>query len=275
MTGLWNDLLDCLDLAPAGANAHEGSSQQLEYRRLFGGQLLAQFACAAQLAAPGKALKSLHTQFLREGRTGEPVVYRSEVAQQGRTFAAVRLTAHQERGVVAVANASLHTWEEGSDRQTTEPVPPLPGPEHAVELGLLPWESRAAADLDTPKSEPAEYALWTRIPPASHTFAPALLAYATDLTAIGTALRPVEGVTQADAGLAFTSAVTSHTVWLHRPFTTGDWLLLRQHSPLAAHGRSFARGDVLTRDGSLLASYAQEALLRFPPREASSVPQDQ
>ncbi|MGC9542160.1 acyl-CoA thioesterase [Streptomyces sp. UG1] len=263
MTDLWNDLLGCLDLAPRGAAAYEGRSQRLEHRRLFGGQLLAQFACAAQLSAPGKGLKSLHTQFLREGRTGEPVRYETEVPQQGRTFATVRLTARQERGVVAVANASLHAWEEGPGRQTAAPVPELPGPERAAELGVLPWESRAAADLDTAKSEPPEYELWTRIPDAPRDLAPALLAYATDLTPIGTALRPVEGVTQADAGRAFTSAVTAHTVWFHRPFGTGDWLLLRQHSPLAAHGRCFGRGDVLTPDGTLLASYAQEALLRF------------
>jgi acyl-CoA thioesterase-2 len=62
---------------------------------------------------------------------------------------------------------------------------------------------------------------------------------------------------------AFTSAVTSHTVWFHRPFRTDDWLLLRQHSPLLAHGRCFGRGDVLTEDGTLVASYGQEALLRF------------
>ena len=64
-------------------------------------------------------------------------------------------------------------------------------------------------------------------------------------------------------GTAFTSAVTSHTIWFHRPFRTDGWLLLRQHSPLLAHGRSFGRGDMLTEDGTLVASYAQEALLRF------------
>ncbi|MGQ4403204.1 acyl-CoA thioesterase [Streptomyces hayashii] len=263
MTDLWNDLLGCLDLVPLDEGTYEGRSQRLEYRRLFGGQLLAQFAGAAQLAAPGKGLKSLHTQFLREGRTGEQVRYETEVAQQGRTFATVRLIARQEHGVVAAANASLHTWEEGPDRQTTDPVPALPGPELTVELDLLPWESRAATDLDTAKTEPPEYELWTRIPEAPAALAPALLAYATDLTPIGTALRPFEGVTQADAGRAFASAVTSHTVWFHRPFVTGGWLLLRQHSPLAARGRCFGRGDALTPDGTLLASYAQEALLRF------------
>ncbi|MEU9242703.1 acyl-CoA thioesterase domain-containing protein [Streptomyces sp. NPDC048385] len=260
----WSDLLGCLELTPLGDGVHQGRSQQLEYRRLFGGQLLAQFACAAGLAVPGKSLKSLHTQFLREGHTGEAVRYETDVPQQGRTFATVRLTARQEHGIVAVATASLHVWEEDQpERQTVEPVPPLPGPERTVDFDLLPWQSRAATDLDTQKAEPPGYELWTRIPAVRRTLASALLAYATELTLIGTALRPLESVTQADAGQLFASAVTSHTLWFHRPFDTGDWLLLRQHSPLAGHGRSFGRGDVFSEQGALLATYTQEALLRF------------
>ena len=104
---------------------------------------------------------------------------------------------------------------------------------------------------------------WMRTPTAEPELAAALTAYATDLTLIGTALRAVDGVSQRDAGTAFTSAVTSHTLWFHRPFVTDDWLLLRQHSPLLAHGRCFGHGDVLTADGSLVASYAQESLVRF------------
>jgi acyl-CoA thioesterase-2 len=73
----------------------------------------------------------------------------------------------------------------------------------------------------------------------------------------------MDGISQRDAGRAFTSAVTSHTVWFHRELRTDSWLLLRQHSQLSAHGRCFGRGDVLTAEGELVASYAQEALLRF------------
>ena len=102
-----------------------------------------------------------------------------------------------------------------------------------------------------------------RTPAVDQELAPALAAYATDLTLIGTALRPMDGVDQRGNGTAFTSAVTSHTIWFHRPFRTDAWLLLRQHSPLLAHGRSFGRGDMLAEGGTLVASYAQEALLRF------------
>jgi acyl-CoA thioesterase II len=102
-----------------------------------------------------------------------------------------------------------------------------------------------------------------RTPEVDPTLAPALVAYATDLTLIGTAVRPMEGLSQTGNGTQFTSAVTSHTIWFHRTLRSDDWLLLRQHSPILAHGRSFGRGDVFTVDGTLVASYAQEALLRI------------
>jgi acyl-CoA thioesterase-2 len=260
----WSDLLTCLDLRPATPSAaYEGQNQQLTYHRLFGGQLLAQFARAAALTCPGKTVKSLHALFPRAGSAGEPVRYEVERHHEGGTFATVAITARQEAGVIATAAVSLHGAEDGPVHQTLPEPPKVLGPEHTVELDLIPWETRSASDLDSPKAESPELELWMRTPAVDPELAPALAAYATDLTLIGTALRPVEGVSQRDAGTAFTSAVTSHTLWFHRPFRTDDWLLLRQHSPLLAHGRSFGRGDVLTPDGTLIASYAQESLLRF------------
>jgi acyl-CoA thioesterase II len=273
VTDLWADLLACLDLRelpPAGElggamlAGFEGRNQRLSYHRLFGGQLLAQFVRAASLACPGKAVKSLHALFPREGRSAEPVRYELERHHEGSTFATLTIVARQGPGVIATASVSLHAAEDGPSHQAISPVPAVLGEEHGADLQLLPWEVRPSADLNSPESGPPEFSLWMRTPPVSPALAPALTAYATDLTLIGTALRPLEGVSQRDAHRAFTSAVTSHAVWFHRPFRTDGWLLLRQHSPLLAHGRSFGRGDVLTEDGSLVASYAQEALLRFP-----------
>ncbi|GAA2737398.1 acyl-CoA thioesterase [Actinocorallia aurantiaca] len=262
---LWGDLLSCLELrAPAEeAFAFEGRNQRLKYHRLFGGQLLAQFARAAALTCPEKAVKSLHALFPRAGTSEEPVRYEVERHHEGRAFATLTITARQSKGAIATASVSMHAAENGLDHQTTEPVPSLPDAEHRVDLDLIPWETRTSADLDSPKQETPELELWMRTPQVDEALAPALAAYATDLTLIGTALRPVEGVSQRDSGTAFASAVTSHTLWFHRPFRTDDWLLLRQHSPILAHGRSFGRGDVLTATGTLVASYAQEALLRF------------
>ncbi len=132
----------------------------------------------------------------------------------------------------------MHVSEDGPDRQSVEPVGELPGPEHDVARGLIPWETRSADDLNATTIGPPEFELWMRTPPVDPELAPALAAYATDLTLIGTALRPHDGLSQLGNGTQFTSAVTSHTIWFHRPFTTDQWLLLRQHSPLLALGRN-------------------------------------
>ncbi|MEO3787431.1 acyl-CoA thioesterase domain-containing protein [Actinocorallia sp. B10E7] len=264
---LWSDLLSCLELrAPDGEAtppAFEGRNQRLKYHRLFGGQLLAQFTRAASLTCPDKAVKSLHVLFPRAGGSEEPVRYEVERHHEGRAFTTLTIIARQSRGIVATASVSLHAAEDGPDHQTTGPVPSVPGAEHRTDLELIPWETRTTTDLDSPEPGAPELELWMRTPEVDAALAPALTAYATDLTLIGTALRPVEGVSQRDSGTAFASAVTSHTLWFHRPFRTDGWLLLRQHSPILAHGRCFGRGDVLTTDGALVASYAQEALLRF------------
>jgi acyl-CoA thioesterase-2 len=268
MVDLWDDLLDCLELraqqsGDGAPEIFEGRNQRLNYHRVFGGQLLAQFVRAACLSCPSKAVKSLHVLFARTGRPEEPVRYEVTRHHEGGSFAALTIVALQAAGVAATASVSLHAVEEGPDRQSMAGVPPVPAAEHRLEIGLLPWETRSTTDLDSPTAGPPEFELWMRTPPVSPALVPALTAYATDLTLIGTALRPLDGVSQHGAGTAFTSAVTSHTVWFHRPLRTDGWLLLRQHSPLVAHGRCFGRGDVLTEHGSLVASYAQEALLRF------------
>ena len=277
MNDMWNDLLDCLDLrditaeeasgaSAGGAGAltvFEGRNQKLSYHRVFGGQILAQLARAAELVCPGKAVKSLHVLFPRAGRSDEPIRFEVTRHHEGGTFATLGVTARQAKGVVATASVSLHTSEGGPDHQTVEPPGPLLGAEHRVGFDLIPWETRADADLNSPTSAPPHLDVWMRTPKVGEEFAPGLTAYATDLNLIGTALRPVENVSQQDAQRAFTSAVTSHTLWFHRPFRCDDWLLLRHHSPILAHGRCFGRGDVLTADGSLVGSFAQEALLRF------------
>jgi acyl-CoA thioesterase II len=157
----------------------------------------------------------------------------------------------------------MHAMEDGPERQSVDAMPAVLGPEYQLTLDLIPWETRAVVDLNATTTGPPQFEVWMRTPSVDPELAPALAAYATDLTLIGTALRPMDGLGQRGNGTAFTSAVTSHTIWFHRPFRTDGWLLLRQHSPLLAHGRSFGRGDMLAEDGTLVASYAQEALLRF------------
>jgi acyl-CoA thioesterase-2 len=269
---LWSDLLACLDLDPVPSEGigedsvteFEGRNQRLEYHRVFGGQLLGQFIQIASTICPDKAVKSQHAVFAREGRADEPIHYRATCHHQGRSFATVTITPQQSRGIVATSSICMHVLEDGPQRQSVDEAPALLGPEHQVALDLIPWETRAAVDLTATATGPPEYEVWMRTPAVDPALAPALAAYGTDLTLIGTALRPMEGVSHRGNGTWFTSAVTSHTIWFHRAFRTDAWFLLRQHSPLLAHGRSFGRGDILTEDGTLVASYAQEALLRFP-----------
>jgi acyl-CoA thioesterase len=148
----------------------EGRNQQLDYHRVFGGQLLGQFLRIACLCRPDKAAKSLHAVFARDGRADEPIRYQATRHHEGRSFARATITARQSRGVVATSTICMHTAEDGPEHQSVDEV---------------------------------------------------------------------------SNGTAFTSAVTSHTIWFHRPFRTDGWPLLRQHSPLLAHGRSFGRGDML------------------------------
>lgn len=270
MPDLWRDLLSCLEMRTRSSaddsgtrEVFEGRNQQLSYRRLFGGQLLAQFIRAASLACPDKTVKSLHALFAKEGRGNEPVRYEVTCHHQGRSFTTATIVARQGSIVVATASVSLHVTEDGPEHQAIPTVPPVLPPGHEVEYDLIPWETRSSADLDASTTASPESELWMRTPEVDQELATALAAYATDLTLIGTALRPLDGVNQRGNGTAFASAVTSHTVWFHRPFRTDEWLLLRQHSPLLAHGRCFGRGDIVTEAGSLVASYAQEALLRF------------
>jgi acyl-CoA thioesterase-2 len=240
---LWTDLLSCLDLRPVPSGGtgeehagdevteFEGQNQQLDYRRVFGGQLLGQFIRIASAICPDKAVKSQHAVFAREGRADEPIRYRATRHHEGRSFATVTITARQSHGVVTTSSICMHALEDGPEQQFVGEVPAVLGPEFRVTLDLIPWEIRASVDLNNTTAGPPQFELWMRTPAVDPELAPALGAYATDLTLIGTALRPMDGVDQRGNGTAFTSAVTSHTIWFHRPFRTDGWLLLRQDSP--------------------------------------------
>jgi acyl-CoA thioesterase-2 len=266
VSDLWSDLLACLNFDAAPSDPHfTAHNQHLEYHRVFGGQLLAQVHSGrfSELSREGRQVPARGV-LPREGRADEPVDYEVIRHHEGRSFATLSIIATQSKGPIGTASVSLHVTEDGPAQQSAEPVGLVPGPEHEVPLDLIPWQTRAADDLNATTTGPPEFELWMRTPSVDPDLAPALAAYATDLTLIGTALRPLDGLSQRGNGTQFTSAVTTHTIWFHRPFTTDQWLLLRQHSPLLAHGRSLGRGDILTHDGVLVASFAQEALLRIP-----------
>jgi hypothetical protein len=163
---LWTDLLDCLDLHAAGRRSDadnvtvfQGVSQQLDYHRVFGGQLLGQFIRAASLACPDKTVKSLHAVFAREGRAAEPVSYEATRQHEGRSFASLTITAHQPHAVLASSSVSMHTVEDGPENQDCQAVPALLDDTHRLDLDLILRETRSAEDLNAvtagpPRSEP-------------------------------------------------------------------------------------------------------------------------
>ena len=284
MTFGFGDLVAALALRDAGDGVVEGDNLDIGYHRVFGGQLLAQALVAAAASAPDKQVKSLHVLFPREGDTSAPMRYRVRPLQAGRTFATTEVVAFQgddEDRVISVAVASLHADEEGLHRSDEAPTT-AGDPEGAVptDLGMVPWETRLVDGVDlTDRAEgPARLAWWMRTPPVAEALPDgvaddrcvhqALLAHATDLTLIGTALRPFAGVSQADSTVALHTAVTSHTLWFHQPLRVDDWLLITQEAPVTARGRSFGRGDVWAC-GELVASFAQEAMIRRIDRTAS------
>jgi acyl-CoA thioesterase II len=259
------DLLAALELTDRGGHEWEGANLDIGYHRVFGGQILAQVLVAAAGTAEDKSVKSLHVLFPREGDTSRPMEYRVDPLQSGRTFATTEVLAHQGDRVVAVGLASLHAHEQGLDRN--DPPPSVQPPSDAVssDLGMVPWETRLVdgVDLADRATGPATLQWWMRTPTldVDGIVHQSLLAHATDLTLIGTALRPFEGISQADSTITLHTAVTSHTLWFHRPFRVDEWLLVAQHSPVVAHGRSYGRGDVYA-GGQLVASFAQEAMVR-------------
>ena len=265
----WKDTLACLEVEALGGDRFTAPNIPMEYRRVFGGQLLAQSLCVAANTVEGKGVKSIHATFPAEGDLAERVEYRASRLGEGRTFAHRMIRGEQAGKVIVIASVSLHGEEKGLFHQSETSV--FPGPEEAVpaELSMIPWETRVVdgVDLASREAGPPRYAFWMRAPsfegPAiAHQ---ALLAHATDLTLVGTSLRPHEGLGENDSPERIQTAVTSHTLWFHRTLRVDDWLLVSQESPIAAGGRGFARGNVFNPEGDLLASFAQESLLRPLP----------
>jgi acyl-CoA thioesterase-2 len=199
-----------------------------------------------------------------------------EVHHQGRTFATVGVTGFQDgdapgaERVVAVALVSMHAGEDGLHH--SEPPPPAGSVDDAAErtIPLVPWEIRVVGDVDLSDraAGPPTYQWWMRAADLASarevSVDQALVAHATDLTVIGTALRPIDGLSEADSMTKIATAVTSHSLWFHQPFRLDEWLLVTQQAPIVANGRAFGRGDIYQAD-QLVASFAQESMVRVLP----------
>ena len=283
MSHVLEDLVDLLSLEPIEENIFRGRSQDLGFRQLFGGQVLGQsLSAATQTVDPERQVHSLHGYFLRPGDATQPVVYMTDRVRDGGSFSTRRVTAVQKGKPIFFCSASFQTAEEGFEHQGQMPqvVGPdnLPTeldmmqqvshliPEHMREklLCAKPVEMRPVTDRDpyNPKpGDPLKY-VWFRadgdLPDvqALHNY---ILAYASDFNLLTTSLLPHgKSVWHRDMQIAS----LDHSLWFHGPLRADEWLLYAMDSPWAGNGRGFTRGSIYNQAGQLVASSAQEGLIR-------------
>jgi acyl-CoA thioesterase-2 len=244
--------------------------------RVYGGQLLAQLIAAATPAAPGKSVKSVHAAFPREARPDNPVYLDLEAVHEGRSVGLLHATAWQDRMgepvVTATASILLDEADDGFDYQ--EDWPPDGRPEQATPTSfpLVPGEARLASDtgLHDDRALAAEFSFWIRCPGIDGDVSSrALVAYVSDWPLIGTLLKAVPGVSERDAHLSLETAVLTHSVWFHQPFDASGWLRLNVQGRRLTGGRGYGTGEVYSPAGELVASFAQESVIRRP-REAAA-----
>ncbi len=280
-----DDLVALFDLAPAGEDQFTGLSPNNGWRRVFGGQVLAQALVAAERTVVGRDPHSLHAYFLLGGDPKAPILFEVERMRDGRSFTTRRVVARQKGAAIFVMTASFHVAEAGLDHSAPMPAAPppeaCPDPYKAMELldGSARFRMKGMLDTTSPiefrPTDIKRYApdaqpqtrqnVWTRIggrlpdDPALHR---AALLYLSDMTLLDAALRP-HGLTIYDHRIQVASL--DHALWFHRPARADAWLLYAQESPNASSATGLVHGLLYAEDGTLVASVAQEGLLR--PRD--------
>ena len=279
---LVDELVDLMQLEPLGGDRFRAQSEDLGTPAVFGGQVLGQSLMAASRTVDGdRPVHSMHAYFLLPGEHA-PIDYAVDRVRDGRSFTTRHVVARQGERIIFEMSASFQTADPGVEHQS--PMPAVAGPEgvksdlqRRIELGdRLPervrikgvqphgieFRSVEADDLLMPARREAERSIWMRtiapLPddPLMHR---ALLAYASDHGLLGAALLP-HGLSYMQPGVRMASL--DHAMWFHRDFRLDDWLLYRLDSPSASGARGLARGSIYTRDGRLVASTAQEGMLR-------------
>ena len=277
-------LLEILDLERIETNLFRGQNPADSRRRLFGGQVLAQGLVAALRTVEGRLAHSLHAYFLRPGDPRVPTVFEVDRVRDGGTFATRLVKAIQHGEAILNMSVSFQVDVEGLEHQIA--MPAESGEPDGIlyedemrsgveKLGFAPPEGdllfhppveiRTVGGLRMfeATSRPPHTNSWVRakgrLPddPAIHQ---CVLAYASDMTLLSNAINahPI-----ALASPSFQSASLDHAMWFHRPFRIDDWLLYVMESPVSARSRGFCRGTFFTRDGQLVASCAQEGLIRL------------
>lgn len=287
MNGPIDGLLSTLHLTDTGARTTEdiftGPSQWMPLGRVFGGQVLAQSLVAAMhTVASDRTIHSMHGYFLRPGDVEHPITFSVDRLHDGRSFSTRRTHAYQNGEPILSLIASFQTDDGGVEHQLDMPTD-LPDPETlpstADVLGAFDhdvaryWSNERAFDvrhipspiyLSVEGERIPRQAVWMkafgRLPddPKQHR---AALAYASDYSILEPVLR-AHGTAWATPGLKVASL--DHAMWWHRDARVDEWLLYVQESPSASGGRGLSLGRIYTREGVLVASVAQEGMVRVP-----------
>lgn len=288
MSNVLEELLELLQLEKIEENLYRGQSQDLGFGAVFGGQVLGQALSAAFQTVPEERVAhSLHAYFLRAGDARQPIVYQVDRIRDGSSFTTRRILAIQKGREICSVAASFQVVEDGFEHQAPMPetrsfegLPSdwdlarmfqdrIPEPLRTKLICDKPIEIRPIDPVNAFKPtarDPIQYA-WLRAVgdlPDQPSVHQALLTYASDFRLIGTSLLP-HARTFWEPDMQVTSI--DHSMWFHRPFRMDEWLLHAMDSPAAAGARGFNRGSVFTEDGVLVASLAQEGLIRHRPRK--------
>jgi acyl-CoA thioesterase-2 len=290
-TGVMRELLDILDLEPLEHNLFRGRSPQTGWQRVFGGQVIGQSVVAAQRTVEAdRAVHSLHCYFMRPGDPSVPIIYEVDRIRDGGSFTTRRVVAIQHGHAIFTLAASFQVEEHGMEHQMAMPLG-VPQPEVLKTQSELLAETTADIPdvvrrfwakerplevkpvhvehyLTRDKLEPRQY-VWMRVNgtvPDDRRLQAAILAYLSDMTLLDTATF-AHGRNGFDPDLQMASL--DHAMWFHRPCALDDWLLYAQDSPNMIGSRGFTRGFLYARDGRLIASVAQEGLIRQRTRPAT------
>ena len=278
-------LVETLALERIEVNLFRGVSPEDGPGRIFGGQVIAQSLLAAYETVEDRVCHSLHCYFIRPGDPRIPILFEVDRSRDGGTFTTRRVIAVQNGKQIFNLAASFQVAEEGFEHQA--PMPDVPGPEsYAAEADAQKAKmlENASEEMRRMMNRPRPIEMlgrdnygFGRKPkpgePKSDTWMRAvapigdearmhqvILAYASDMNLLSTAMRP-HGVAWQTPGLQ--SASLDHAMWFHKPSNFNDWHLYTQDSPSASGGRGFVRGAIYDAKGELVASVAQEGLMRL------------
>src|SRR5882724_5595623 len=272
------DLLNLLELEQLEVNLFRGESRDVGSPQVFGGQVLGQALSAASATVEGRVVHSLHAYFLRRGDFNAPIVYQVDRSLDGKSFSNRRVVAIQHGEQIFNMAASFQKPEEGLDHQID--MPSVPQPEELPDASAPPPEvvkhmsERLQQFFEKPRpfafrlvpydrSQQAARQVWFKAVgqlPDDERLHRNLLAYASDFFLLGTSILPHDP-SNLEGRLIMSSL--DHAMWFHRPLRIDDWLLYDMESPSASGARGFARAGVFARDGRLVATIAQEGLVRI------------